>query len=158
MVEAKTVGADFEHNTSELGNDDLESEDTDPDSKENHVLAKSLEGVKFIMDHARAEHVDNLEHHEGGEEESEMTGRATGLEAHFSYSTGGFEFPDSSDDFTSFFGHGVEFRFKIYDLIYKGNARSSGIVRAISAVTFLVLAVERFFSFPVPGLGSTGVD
>jgi len=160
LVEAKTVGADLEHNTSELGNDDLESEDTDPDSKEDHVLAKSLEGVKFIMDHARAEHVDNLEHHEGGEEESEMTGRATGLEAHFSHSAVGNEFPDSSDDFTSFFGHGVEFRFNVFglDLVYKGNARSHGTVRAVSAVTFLVLAVERVFSFPVPGLGSTGVD
>lgn len=65
----ETFRAHFEDHTSELGDADLEAEDEEPDSHEDRVGKHALEHVEFVMDLARAEHVDDLEHHEGGEEE-----------------------------------------------------------------------------------------
>lgn len=70
LLPGETFGAHFEDYTSELGDEDLESEDEEPDSHEDRVREHSLEDVEFVMDLARAEHVDDLEHHEGSEEES----------------------------------------------------------------------------------------
>lgn len=79
----ETIRADFEHNISELGNENLKAEDADPDNQEDGVGENAGEGVHFVMDLARAEHVNYLEHDEGGEEESEVAGRASGLVALF---------------------------------------------------------------------------
>jgi hypothetical protein len=83
LVNIETIITNFEHNTSELSNEDLEAKDEEPYTNEDHVGGNSFEGVHFIMNLARAEHVHNLEHHEGGEEESKVAGRTSGVIAHF---------------------------------------------------------------------------
>jgi len=70
LLPGKAFRAHFEDHTSELSDADLEAENEEPDSHEDGVLKHSLEDVEFVMDLAGAEHVDDLEHHEGGEEES----------------------------------------------------------------------------------------
>jgi len=92
LLNWETFVTNFEHNASELGNEDLEAKDENPYGDEDHVGANSFEGVHFIMDLARAEHVHNLEHHEGGEEESEVAGRASGVVAHFCSYVSSFSF------------------------------------------------------------------
>lgn len=87
LLPMETIRADFEHNTSEGSDNNLESEDTDPDNEEDRILADSCEGVKFVMNFARAEHVNDLEHDECGEEESPVAGRASRVVALFGFAT-----------------------------------------------------------------------
>lgn len=64
----------LENVASHLGQDDLETDDEDPDGDEHEVIADSRENVEFIMDLPGGEHVSDLEEHEQGEEEGELAG------------------------------------------------------------------------------------
>jgi len=105
LVNVETIFTNFEHDTSELRDEDLKAKDEEPYGNEDHVGGKSFEGVQFIMNLARAEHVHNLEHHEGGEEESKVARRASGVIAHFCTSSN--TLPDGAEKFTAFFGGNV---------------------------------------------------
>lgn len=102
----ETIRADFEHNTSEGSDNNLESENTDPNKEEDRILADSFEGVQLVMNFARAEHVNDLEHDEGGEEESPMAGRASRVVAHFGLA--GNRLPLSSEIKATFLFRRVE--------------------------------------------------
>lgn len=81
LFPGETSAANFEDHSSGLSNNDLKANDTEPDSKEYPVVTHARENVLFIVDHARAEHVELLEDNEGGEEESEVARGTTGEEA-----------------------------------------------------------------------------
>jgi len=106
LFPVETIRADFEHNTGEGSNDNLESEDTNPNNEEDSVLADSSEGVKLVMNLARAEHVNDLEHDEGGEEESPVTGRTSGVVAGLGFLVN--RFPLSSESNATFLVSGIE--------------------------------------------------
>lgn len=114
LLPGETFGAHFEDDAGELCDEDLEAENEEPDSHEDRVGKHSSEDVEFVMDLAGAEHVDDLEHHEGSEEESPVargmsgevascgncfiSNRVTSLNLSLKF------FPDSSKDFAVFLG------------------------------------------------------
>lgn len=102
------------------------------------------------MDLARAEHVHDLEHHEGGEEEREVAGSTTGVVALFN-TTFTHDLPISSDSQAVCFLGGIE----------GGQNAFFDKAAKIDVVKFgalLELVVEGVFSLPNPSLCSSRVN
>jgi len=63
--------ADHDFST-ELGDNDLTAANEEPEHNEDPVLVHSLEDVPFVMNLARAQHVEDLQENKGGENKCQM--------------------------------------------------------------------------------------
>ena len=75
LLPRETLGVEREEGTSELNDQEVDSDNNYPDDKEHRVVEEALAEVNLIMDLPGGNHVDDLEPDEEVEDEGHVSGR-----------------------------------------------------------------------------------
>ena len=75
LFPSKTLGVEREEGTSELNDEEVDSNDDYPDDEEHRVVEEAIADVLLVMDLSGGNHVNNLEPDEEVEDEGHVAGR-----------------------------------------------------------------------------------